>query len=889
MYEIVILNTKNEESLKLKNKLEDICSNVSIYNPEQKTDYKIQTAENYTIYICKLELSDSDTRENSIEIASSKSSPIIFIVSEVDDAFLNRISKSDTIWYIKEPYTQSELNYLIEKVSGGQHAIMESFSMFSENVHDFAFTMAANGNLIYVSPSVEKVTGFTQKETLEKGLKELVPEETFNFIGGMMGAFFAKLKKGETAKASIFEIEILCKDNSTLWMELSINPVFDSERNFRYFSGVMHNITDRKKAEERFDAAVKSSSDLIYEWNMQTDELEWFGDIEKTLGYEYGEINRSIDGWSEIVHPDDLPVVTDIIDNYRKEGDDFEAEYRVLTKDGNVRYWKEHGTPVFDKITKEFVKTIGVCSDITDETETKKELEEKDELFRLIAENANDVIWVLNENGELLYISPSIRKLRGYDPEEVQATPIEKRIINESGVRAMETWNDFFRKFKNGMLPDTSQILEVEQTCKDGSTVWTEMHVNPILDDKGNFRYFLGITRDITERRKNEQNLRKQKNMLDNIFEHAPVPMMLLNEEAIVENINYACTDMLQRKKKNMLGLKAGEVFNCINSVKGDGCGTNRECVKCIFRNSAIETFLTKKNILKREGKTTILTPDGKAIGLNVLVSTAYIELSEAPKIVVSVEDITSRKKVEETIIKSKLEAEEANRTKSEFLATMSHELRTPLNAIIGYSQMLQDSNFGSLNPKQDKFTGHIYTSGKHLLELINDILDLSKVEAGKMDLHLETFDVKNVLNTISIIIKPLAENKKIEVDFLIDQDISIYADKIRYKQILYNLLSNAVKFTPRDGHVTVKISNNGNVLTTSVIDDGIGISREEQKKLFDPFYQTDSSTARKYQGTGLGLSIVKKMVELHEGTISVKSEPGKGSTFTFILPIKEE
>jgi signal transduction histidine kinase len=330
-------------------------------------------------------------------------------------------------------------------------------------------------------------------------------------------------------------------------------------------------------------------------------------------------------------------------------------------------------------------------------------------------------------------------------------------------------------------------------------------------------------------------------------------------------------------------------VFDCINSEKGDGCGTNKECIKCIFNDSAIETFVTKKNIHKREGKTTILDPAGKTIQLNVLVSTAYIEIPDEPKIVVSVEDITARKMAEQATISSKLEAEQANRTKSEFLATMSHELRTPLNAIIGYSQMLQESNFGNMSEKQQRFASHISTSGKHLLELINDILDLSKVEAGKMDLYMETFDVNEVIKNVYNIIDPLAVKKNIELNFEIDQDISIYADKIRFKQIFYNLMSNAIKFTPNGGHVTVDISVNESFLKISVIDDGIGISKDKQIKLFTPFYQADSSTARTYQGTGLGLSIVKKIVELHGGTISVESEEGKGSNFSFTLPFLKE
>ncbi|MEZ5333732.1 MAG: PAS domain S-box protein [Methanolobus sp.] len=222
----------------------------------------------------------------------------------------------------------------------------------------------------------------------------------------------------------------------------------------------------------------------------------------------------------------------------------------MVTKNGRIKYWTEHGMPIYDRDKKNILRSIGGLFDITERKEIENALKKSEEMFRLIAENANDVIWMLNAKGELLYVSPSVKKLRGYTPEEIMNLPIEQRIAGKSGNRAMETWNSFFREFKTGFLPDTARIMEVEQPCKDGTTVWTEMHINPVLDDEGNFRYFLGITRNISERKKNEQELMKQKNMLDSIFNLAPIPMLLLNEEAIVENMNNACSEMLHRKKK---------------------------------------------------------------------------------------------------------------------------------------------------------------------------------------------------------------------------------------------------------------------------------------------------------------------------------------------------
>ena len=218
----------------------------------------------------------------------------------------------------------------------------------------------------------------------------------------------------------------------------------------------------------------------------------------------------------------------------------------------------------------------------------------------------------------------------------------------------------------------------------------------------------------------------------------------------------------------------------------------------------------------------------------------------------------------------------------------MSHELRTPLNAIIGYSDMLIAEDSGALNEKQARFSKHIYDSGKHLLNLINEKIDISKIESGKVDLIYEDFSLREIMEDVRNITQPLAIKKHIKLNFpAFEYDITIKADGIKFKQMLYNLVNNAVKFTPNNGKVTVTADMTGGKLQVSVADTGVGISEEEQKKLFTPFYQVDSSCSREYQGTGIGLSVTKKLVELHRGKITVESIPGKGSTFTIIIPVK--
>jgi signal transduction histidine kinase len=233
-------------------------------------------------------------------------------------------------------------------------------------------------------------------------------------------------------------------------------------------------------------------------------------------------------------------------------------------------------------------------------------------------------------------------------------------------------------------------------------------------------------------------------------------------------------------------------------------------------------------------------------------------------------------------------EIETANRHKSEFLANMSHELRTPLNAIIGFSEVLGERMFGELNDKQAEYTDDILSSGRHLLSLINDILDLSKVEAGRMELELAKFDLPMAIDNALTLIRERASRHGIKLHQSVDERLGEFTgDERKIKQILLNLLSNAVKFTPEGGQIKVEATQGDRAVIVAVIDTGIGIALEDQEAIFEEFRQVGTNYAQKREGTGLGLTLTRKFVELHGGKIWVESEVGKGSKFIFTLPIR--
>lgn len=289
-----------------------------------------------------------------------------------------------------------------------------------------------------------------------------------------------------------------------------------------------------------------------------------------------------------------------------------------------------------------------------------------------------------------------------------------------------------------------------------------------------------------------------------------------------------------------------------------------------------------------------------------VEISLSPIDAGGEMRVVAIIRDVAERRRIEQEMramedrfnreLKNKnaelekrnREVEEADRLKSEFLASMSHELRTPLHTIIGFSQLLMEEIQGPLNEKQQRFVNHIHHDSQHLLELINDILDLSKIESGSLELQRETFRARAEMKNILEGVQQTAESKSIDLTLTAPEDYALHADIRRFREVLLNLLSNALKFTPRGGSVAVSMSpaSEPGFCRFAVRDTGVGIAPEQLDAIFDKFYQVGSTTKGVREGTGLGLAITKHIVELHGGQIRVDSSPGRGSCFSFTMPL---
>ncbi|HYX15385.1 MAG TPA: ATP-binding protein [Nostoc sp.] len=406
----------------------------------------------------------------------------------------------------------------------------------------------------------------------------------------------------------------------------------------------------------------------------------------------------------------------------------------------------------------------------------------------------------------------------------------------------------------------------------------------------GSIADFVTLAIEAKERNFAQEALRQSEAQFRAIFERCSIGIGLIDMKAQIVDTNVALCEILGYSREELDGKRFTDY---ICTQRGDlklykqlmsGIHTDLKRTSRVgFQPSEHHEQFVERHRIEMERR--CLHQNGSLVWTHISVSVIPASNGEPELFVAMIEDITERKETELKLRASQEAAEAGSRAKSEFLATMSHELRTPLNAIMGLSQLLQQEIVGSLNEKQNEYVSCIYSSGEHLLALINDILDLSKVEADKEELLLSPLPVSDLCNYAIWTVRDRALEKGLQLTCKIDveEDICI-GDERRIKQMLLNLLTNAIKFTPA-GQVSLVVKNVSQGITFTVSDTGIGIDSNQFPFLFEPFQQLDSRLNRQYEGTGLGLALTRKLARLHGGDVSVKSILGKGSQFTLFLP----
>ena len=496
-------------------------------------------------------------------------------------------------------------------------------------------------------------------------------------------------------------------------------------------------------------------------------------------------------------------------------------------------------------------------------------------MLRLTIDTALDAVITTDANGVIRGWNAQAELMFGWPRAEALGQALDETIIPES-------YRDAHRRglahyLETGEGPVLNERIEIAALRRDGTEFPIELAIVPMQSQDG--VSFSAFVRDITERKQAEIERTRLGNYNRLLLESTGDGMYGIGTDGNCTFLNRAAARMLGIPAEAALGQNLHEM---IHHSHPDGSPYPVE--QCPIRRA----FQTGQSC--RVDNEYFWCGDGTPFPVEYS-SSPILENGRIQGAVVTFTDITQRKQAEEDLLRAKAAAEAASRTKSQFLANMSHELRTPMNAILGYSEMLQeeaeDKGLDSFTPDLQK----IQNAGKHLLALINDILDLSKIEAGKMELYLEEFDVPGIVADVSATVQTLVAKKNNHLVVHCPPEVGrMYADLTKVRQSLFNLLSNAAKFT-ENGKITLEVRRDGGDLLFTVRDSGIGMTAEQRAGLFEAFAQADASTTRKYGGTGLGLAITRRFCRMMGGDTTVESEPGKGSAFTLRLPavVREE
>ncbi|OYW31308.1 MAG: PAS domain-containing sensor histidine kinase [Chthoniobacter sp. 12-60-6] len=487
--------------------------------------------------------------------------------------------------------------------------------------------------------------------------------------------------------------------------------------------------------------------------------------------------------------------------------------------------------------------------------------------FSDLLESTPDAIIMANSAGRIVLANTQAEKLFGYSHGELLGQLVEVLLPARYRGGHVGHRSNYFDQPRTRTM---GAGLELYGLRKDGVQFPVEISLSPLKTDEGTL--VMSAIRDISERKKAEQKFR-------GLLESAPDAIVIANGDGDILLVNAQTENLFGYPRAELLGQKVEilvpERFRRKHPGHRDGFVG---APKTRAMGAGLDLFGLRK--------------DGTEFPVEISLSP--LETEDGTLVSSAIRDISERRRIEQALHEKNVELQQAAEAKNLFLANMSHELRTPLNGIIGFAEFLADGKPGALNAKQKEYLLDILNSGQHLLQLINDVLDLAKVEAGKMELVREVFRLQAAVDEVRAVAKPIAEKKHIRVSAKIAPDMEcVTLDQQKFKQMLYNLLSNAIKFTDDGGVVDIVAARHGeHQFKLSIQDTGIGIRSEDIRRLFTEFEQLESGTSRHYEGTGLGLALTRKLVELEGGSIEVESEVGKGSTFTVVLPLitgKEE
>ncbi|MCF7823673.1 MAG: PAS domain S-box protein [Candidatus Marinimicrobia bacterium] len=802
----------------------------------------------------------------------------------------------------------------------------ERFRMLAEKATDMLVEHDMKGNFLYATPGSKQMVGYEPEELIGKSIYDFIDTDQLE----MVQKEHAKILEQNEPVTSTYKFRH--KDGHYIWLE-SVTRLYkpmekekedrilamsrDVSERIRYDDELNNLNQDLKLQQERFR--------MLYTLAV-SEHLELEGKLDltlavsaKTLNMGLGIISRIKGDEYTVLHftPESAPLEKGQIFVLGQTYCSITLQNKGLVAIDQMSTSPHAGHPCWEALNlesyigvpiyvqgeiygtlnfsqpavreveftegdKDFIRLVGQwVSRVLEQDFAQQKLQQSEEKFRGLVQSAVVGVITMDATGIIDSFNESAERIFGYYSSEV----VGKNVNMLMKPPEADEHDGYLKKYLSGGAgPVVGRSVTVTAKRKDGSPVILDLGVNEVVTDETHF--FTGTFRDITQEKEALDSLANAHLQLKSVFDSATqVAIIATDLEGLITIFNPGAELMLGYTAEEVLG-KPTSIFHIDAEVEAWSKDLSKQLGRDI---DGFETFVALAKLGgQAEHEWTYVRKDGSHLTVNSAVTALRDTSDSITGFLGIILDITSRKQAESALILAKTMAEEANKTKSDFLANMSHELRTPLNSVIGFSSIMLSTLAKKLDEKNITYLERIHANGKHLLMLINDVLDLSKIEAGKMELEIVEINLGDQIREILDQLESLVKDKPVDLIAIIPDGLkSNFIDPAKIKQVLMNLISNSIKFT-KEGSITLEVIKNKKTHKVSeikVTDTGIGIPSDRLEKIFDEFSQVDSSTQRKYGGTGLGLSISRRMCQLMSCSLVVESEVGVGSTFTIRLP----
>ncbi|MFX1364394.1 MAG: PAS domain-containing sensor histidine kinase [Promethearchaeota archaeon] len=758
---------------------------------------------------------------------------------------------------------------------------------FNHNILEVIVEINLDGKFICFSPQVYDLFGFRPKKLIKLNEQNFIHPEDLSLYREVID----KVKNFKET----FIVDLRVKHNKGYYVPISLKVNLILPNNTKKIIGIIRDISDIKISKLKFKESKEKYLNIINNMMEGYFEIDLKGNFLyanvyfcKTLNYSKEELIGK--NYHFIYEKKTCERLFNIFTQIYKTGIPHPPEevIKVVTNKGKLLYVEGSIHLLYDSEGYK-VGFYGLAHDTTKEIKNNQKLKEFELKYSNILENMMEGYYETDLRGNFIYVNAEYCKILGYSKKEL----LGKDYRTFYNVEGLSNLQSIFTKIYKTGIPHAPTGL-VKLVTKKGKLIYFEGPVDLIYSSKGKKIGFYGLIRDITKRKIAEQKLKESEEKYRSILENMMEGYYEVDLENNIIFFNDSFNKILGHPKEKLSNEKFDWFLSSHSKKRFSLLFNNLLENKMSFLISQFEIINQKGEIINVE--TSIYQKQdmkGNIIGFGGLLR----DISERMQIEEMREEFTEElqnqvvqrtQELNEALEKQELYIQEilkSSRFKSEFMSVMSHELRTPMNAIIGFSDLLMEGDFGQLNENQKDFLYDIKGSANHLLNIINHILDISKIESGNLNLKIKKIQLDIVIKQVKGTLKTLFDNKNLTFKVIgLKKNKVINVDPIRFKEILFNLLSNAIKFTLK-GIITLKISEDEMLWKFDVIDTGIGIAKENLGFIFMDFRRIDDPHVNSTEGTGLGLSVTKRLVELHGGSISFTSEFGKGSTFSFTIP----